>query len=195
MKNPLQIALLCWAIPLVLGLSIFGCWLANEDPTWMLAGLGVIGLGCLLFVVGMIALVYQWQRASRNTGPDISKRPILWTGALLLSNFPVALGMTMAAITWAGRYQISIHNNSSQPLNDIRIFGGGCDIRLDSLPPGKSSSRTFWIASDGTLLLEANTPNKTIRVQADGYVTKGLGGKTRVTFLADQTVEVENQGR
>ena len=57
MKNPLRIALLCWAFPLVSGLSIFGLWLFTAEPIWMLAGMGAMILGCLFFLVGLIALI------------------------------------------------------------------------------------------------------------------------------------------
>lgn len=193
MKTRLDIAILCWAIPLVLGLGVFGCWLATEEPWLIFAGMGVIGLGCLLFVVGMTALVYLWRHGVPDSGSRSSPKAVLLTAALLFSNFPIAFGLSIGAASWSCRYQISIHNNSSQYLNDIRIFGGGCDIRMDGLGPGESTSRTFWIVNDGTLLLEAKNPTNIIRVQADGYVTNGLGGNTRVTFLPNQTVEVENR--
>jgi len=193
MKSRLRIALLCWAIPLVLGSVNFACWLATDEPALMFAGLGVIGLGCLLFVVGMIALVFDWRSSHSDTDKGNSKKNCFRTGALLLSNFPVALGLTFAAISWECRYEIIIHNNSMQTLKDMRIIGGGCDAQVEELAPGKTVSKTFWILTDGTLILEAKTPNKTIQIQVDDYVTKGLGGRSRVGFLPDQTVEIENQ--
>ncbi len=193
MKSRLRIALLCWAIPLVLGFVNFACWLATDEPALIFAGLGVIGLGCLLFVVGMIALVFDWRSSHSDTDKGNSKKNCFRTGALLLSNFPVALGLTCAAISWECRYEIIIHNNSMQTLKDMRIIGGGCDAQVEELAPGTTVSKTFWILTDGTLILEAKTPNKTIQIQVDDYVTKGLGGRSRVGFLPDQTVEIENQ--
>ena len=111
---------------------------------------------------------------------------------LLLSNFPIAFGLAAGALKWQSRYQITIHNKSKNPLKDIRVFGGGRDMQLGDLPPGNSIASTFWILNDGALVFEAKTPEKTIQVQADGYVTNGLGGKTKVTFLADESVEIEN---
>ncbi len=193
MKNPLRIAVLCWAIPILLGLVIFASWLITDEPALMLAGMCVIGLGCLLFVVGMIALGMEWRRDPFDPFTGNSKKAVLWTGALLLTNFPVALGLTFAAISWERRYEITIHNKSMQPLKKIRIFGGGCDAHVEELSPGKTVSKIFWIVTDGALLLETNTPNKIIHFQVDGYVTNGLGGRSRVVFLPDQTVEIENQ--
>lgn len=102
MKISLRIAYYCWFIPFILGVAIFEFWLISDAKILVLAGFANILLGCGLFVVGGISLIAHCLLAQtpEGTAPDFSLKPVLWTGALLLSNFPLAYGLAVAAVKW-----------------------------------------------------------------------------------------------
>ena len=85
-------AVFCGAFPLVLGVSILVGFYTTAQVVLALAGLGTILLGCLMFLIGMGALIGYWRACIRADG-RLSRRNSLrvWlTLLLLLINFPAA---------------------------------------------------------------------------------------------------------
>jgi len=194
MKRVYRIAVICGFIPLLVGISIFVIWLITRSDWLMLAGLLTIYGGIALFVVGAIALFRFWFMAHRE--PDYSKKKrwiatVLCFG-LLLINFPVALGIVNAAIRIETRYTVVIRNASSQPVNEIRIFGGGCSKSLNSIRGGGTGEVSFWIEHDGQLQFEAVSGGRQIEGIVDGYVTNGEGGYVTITIKPDHTISIHN---
>jgi len=185
-------ALVCGAAPLLTGISIFLLWLVTRWDSLMLAGLHTIYAGLAAFAVGCIALtIYLW-RAFRS--PDADQRRVrnatLACGGLLLVNFPVAFGIVAAVIDIESRYTVVIHNDSGQPLEDVRVFGGGCDKSLGSIAPGDTVRRRLRFDTDGELRLHATIGTTDIDEVIDGYITRDIGGRPTVTVEPGGAVSV-----
>ena len=81
----------------------------------------------------------------------------LRSAGLLLANFVVAGSIISVGIAVTTRYTVVVHNASDQRLDDVRVFGGGCDAAYGSLLPGATASRSFWIRQDGRLVFRASS--------------------------------------
>ncbi|MFI5403179.1 MAG: hypothetical protein ACHQ1G_09595 [Planctomycetota bacterium] len=91
MKGAYRLALLCGALPLVVGVSVFLLWLVTRADGLMLLGFFVLCGGLAFFAVGVLALGRFCWLAFRE--PQLPAR--FWAATiacalLLLSNFPVA---------------------------------------------------------------------------------------------------------
>ena len=91
-----------------------------------------------------------------------------------------------------GAYTVIVHNASPQLLEDVRVFGGGCDVWLGTIPPGETARESFWIQHDGSLRLRARAGAKVYSETIDGYVTHGMGGQTTVTIHRDGSISVSH---
>lgn len=186
-----RVAFVCGAAPLLAGISVFLLWLLTRWGPLMVTGVLTICAGFGAFVMGCIALaIYCW-RGLRSR--DSNRRPV-WLptfvcAGLLLVNFPVAFGIVEAVIDVEMRYVVVIHNASGQPLDDVRVFGGGCDESFGSLAPGKTVRRRLRFRTDGDLQFRAVSGTTTLEANA-GYVTRDLAGAPTITVEPDGTVSV-----
>jgi hypothetical protein len=192
MKRAYRVAVICGAFPLVVGVSIFALWLVTRRDWLMIAGIITL-LGGLGFVgLGFIALArYHWL-ALRTPGPP---RRRLWLStlgcaSLLLINFPIAGGIVSTVVAIETVYTVVVQNTSQQPLDSVRVFGGGCDVSFGFIPPDGVARRSFWIQHDDELEFRAASGTTTHAKTIDGYVTNGGGGHTTVTLNPDQTISV-----
>lgn len=195
MNRTYRIALICGAAPLFIGISIFFLWLITRWNWLMMAGLFTIYGGIPIFLIGVAALTRFCWLAFRTR--DLSQRR-LWTSViccagLLLSNLPVAAAIVVGAVMIEARYTVTVHNASSQPLDDVQVSGGGCEVNFGTISPGATMRRSFWVQCDGELeFCAVSGParhNKTI----DGYVTNGMGGNTSVIVGPQGTISVANK--
>ncbi len=186
MNRSYRVALICGAFPLLIGISIFTFWLITRWSWLELAGIYTLYGGAAIFLVGVFALARYCWLAFRT--PNIPRRHLWFStlacAGLLLLNFPVAGGITVAAIAIETRYTVVVHNASDQSLESVRVFGGGCDEPFGTIPPGGIVRQSFWIEHDGELKFSAISYAKII----DGYVTHGSGGHTTVTINSDGTI-------
>jgi hypothetical protein len=187
-----RVALACGLVPLLVGVAIFSLWLITRWQWLMLAGMVTIYGGVALFCIGFVALaVYCW---SALRLPDVSGKRLLFStlgcAATLLSNFAVAAGIIVAAITIETRYTVVVHNASGRPLEHVRVFGGGCDCYIGSIPPSGTTQRSFWVNCDGSLEFSASSGTTTHSQIIEGYVTNGMGGRVVVTIRADEKISV-----
>jgi hypothetical protein len=181
-------ALFAGAFPLAVGISIFLLWVATRWDALMVAGLLTLFGGLVFFAVGLGLLVrYCWLGLR---APDVPRRRV-WLrtaacGALLLSNFPVAGGIVVAVGAIESCYTVVVRNDSTRPLEGVRVEGGGCYVSFGTIAAGDTMRRWMWAERDGTLVLHvAGVPDRTI-----AYVTNGLGGHTTFTFRSDGAVTV-----
>ena len=194
MNRVYRVALICGAAPLLIGVSIFILWLITRWDWLMMAGIFTLYGGVAIFVVGVLALARFCWLAFRT--PSFPRRR-LWLSAsvcagLLLLNFPVAGGIAAAAISIETCYTVVVHNDLQQPLESVRVFGGGSDEYLGSIPPGGTVRESFWIQHDGELEFRALNGTTSYTKMIDGYVTNGMGGHTIVTINPDGTISVRN---
>lgn len=184
----------CGAIPLLAGGSVFLLWLATRWNWLMWAGIFTIYGGVATFFTGMIALGRYWWNALHSS--DVTRRR-LWVSTigcavLLISNFPVAAAMVVAAVAIMTRYTIVVHNASQRPLVGVHVFGGGCDADFGTIAPDKTVRRAFWIRHDGDLQFCAKCGATVYTETIDSYVTNGSGGHTTVTIHPNSTISFDN---
>lgn len=125
-------------------------------------------------------------------------RPLVWrsalkAGVLLLSNFPAAFAIVVAAILIEARYTVTIQNQTSSSATDLRIHGGGCDIIISSISPHDSASRSFRIQHDDRLKLSLMLNGQERTHTIEGYVTTGQGGSKTVTIDQNEQLSTKCQ--
>ena len=189
----LTIAKLCGALPLIVGATIFGLWVWTRSDGLMFAGLFTIYAGLASFALGALSLL-AFVRASRKSA-EIS-RPLVWrstlkVGALLLSNFPAAIAIVVAAVCIETRYTVTILNEAGSSATDVRIHGGGCEISIGSVSPHARTSRSFWVQHDDSLELSLKLNGQERTHTIEGYITNGQGGSKTVTI--DQNEELSTK--
>ncbi|NOX54518.1 MAG: hypothetical protein GXP27_08780 [Planctomycetes bacterium] len=191
MGRAYRIALICGACPLTFGVAIFLLWLLTRWQWLMTAGVYTICGGLVAIVAGVVALAFFYEAASQT--PTISRRRLCLSVAvcasLFLSNFLVAGGIIAAVIAIETCYTVVVHNSSTERLEDVRVFGGGCDEWLGAIPPGGTARASFWVQHDGVLRFRARSAAKTYS-ETIGYVTNGMGGHTIVTVNREGTVSI-----
>jgi hypothetical protein len=194
MNRLYQLAIVCGALPLLTGISIFVLWVITKKPWLTEAGLYTLSGGAALLLIGAVALAcFCWNAFRKPNTP--SRRLWLATLAcagLLLSNFPVAGGIILAVLHLESRYVVVVHNASPLPLTKVRVVGGGCERDFGTIRPGRQAQRTHWIKQDGHLKFHAVQGPKTHDQLIDEYITPGLGGRTTVTANPDNTLSVSN---
>jgi hypothetical protein len=195
MNRSYRLALICGALPLLGGISIFLLWLISRWEWLMLAGVFTLYGGVAVFCVGVFALARFCWSAFRT--PELPRQRLwlstLGCAALLLSNFPVAGGIIYGALRIETQYTVMVRNGSQHPLNGVRVFGGGCEADFGTIPPGGSVRRSFWIQHDDQLEFRAVSGATMHAETIDGYVTNSLGGHTTVVLNPDATVSVSNR--
>ena len=194
MKLALRTAVVCGALPLIVGVTIFVLWLVTRWDWLMTAGFITICGGIAIVLIGALALARFWWLAVRM--PDLShRRPwrsIAVCGILLLSNFPVAAGIMVTVAEIESNYTVVVRNASEETLVNVRVAGGGCDEVFGSIPPGADIRRTLRFECDGRLEFWAQGASNTYAETIDGYVTGNLGGRSIVTVHRDGTISVRD---
>src|SRR6185312_7690842 len=143
MSRAYRVAMICGAVPLLVGLAIFLLWLITRWGWLMLAGVFTLYAGVVAVALGIIGLAMS---------PEVRRaRPRLACAALLLVNFPVAFAICYAAVAVKTGYTVVVHNDSQKSLDRVRVSGGGCDVSFGTIPPGASVHRTMRFRQDGRL--------------------------------------------
>jgi hypothetical protein len=78
-----------------------------------------------------------------------------------------------------------VTNESSSPVEQIRIIGPGQTLEIGSVTPGQEERAVLAIDRDGDLTLEGVFRNREVALSIAGYVTPGQGGSRRVTIRPD----------
>jgi hypothetical protein len=192
MSSEYRISLWCGALPLASGVSIFALWYLMRAEFLVRAGLALLGSGWMLLVVGLISLLLHL--SGEHSRDVVSRRRLLrqglFSGGLLLANFPAAAGILVAAVWVATTYTVHVQNQSGKAASHCRLSGGGVEMDLGTLPPGKSATRRLQFSEDGALLLQAHLGDRALEGSIESYVTGGLGGDTTVTIGPSDSIEV-----
>jgi hypothetical protein len=196
MNRAYRIALFCGATPLIVGSSIFVLWFFARWEWLKLAGAGTLVAGALSGLAGVALL--SWSYAQAREQPELTHaQAILATLrglALLFVNFPAAAGILYAVEVIETAYAVEVQNQSAQPLDSVRVYGGGCDISFGVIPPHGAARRTFWIKGDGTLAVQVKRASDSAEAIVEGYVTNGLGGRSVVIVSPSLSVSVREEG-
>ena len=195
MRTSLKCALFFGIAPLVTGIAIFLGWALSRADWLMAAGVVTIYVGRCSVAVGAACLaIYLWKSWRSRT---VRRRRLAWQATavvvLFLANFIVA----GAAVSWAmvidSRYTVFVANQSDAPLESVRIEGGGVDISLGTVEPGKIVKRSFWIRHEGKLVLTGIHGTERIEATVDGYVSNSLGGDKAVVLGENGVVSSRDQ--
>jgi hypothetical protein len=194
MNRSYLIALLCWAFPMLAGVTAFLAWLNSGSMDWWTVGMLVIVTGSVLFVVGVSALIASILKDRRESSVMPRRRwwPNLLCAGLLFSNFPLALVIAGAVFEIETRYTVVVNNDSPLLWEDVHVFGGGIRSATVTLPPGGTTTFEVWPETDGELRLRARSGERGHSALVAGYVTNMLGGDAVVTILPDGTISVEH---
>ncbi len=176
-------ALFCGAFPLLVGIAIFLLWLLTAWSWLMAAGFFTLYGGMVFLAAGFFFLAVYGLRAFRDS--ELPRRRIsarvLGASALLLLNLPAAAGILAAVVAIETRYTVEVRNASEKPLEKIRLFGGGIDQSLGTLPPGRKTETSFWFQKDGMLRFSASWENKKLEMVVEDYVSHNTGGGAKIT--------------
>ena len=194
MKRTLRVAVLSGLLPLLVGVSLFVLWVTTRWDWFMVGGVVTIYGGLVSFLIGACALARYCWAASRCADPPRWKWVLsaLGCATLLLSNVPVAGGIISAVVAISTCYSVVVRNASQQAISDVRIYGGGYEASLGTIPPGGLARRSFWIQRDGELELRAVGSSAFHHLVIDGYVTKGLGGRAEIVVESNGSLSLSS---
>jgi hypothetical protein len=192
MNRPYRLALFCGIAPQAAGVAIFLLWTVTRWHWLVGVGLITIWAGVFSVLIGAIALaVAAFDPAAPTTSPKRGRLALPVATVILLANFPVAAAVIAGVITIATAYGVTIHNASPEPLRDVHLVGGGCNVKFaDEIPPGGTSKRTIWFRQDGEFDFEATINGERKREVVEGYVTNGQGGSAEITVEPGGAIKV-----
>jgi hypothetical protein len=194
MTRLLKSAVVLGAAPLLLGTLIYGTWRFARWQWLETAGLILLPIGFVAFVMGTVALVRHLLGEFQEEG---TPRNSLWlqaflVGGLLLANFPAATFFTLSAIDVSTRYTVRVHNDTDQPIGSLVVTGPGVRIELGPVPPGQHTRRHLHFRGDGPLAFSAQQQELQFGGQLEGYVTGGLGGDKSIRVKQGGVYEIQS---
>lgn len=166
-------ALASWAAPLVAGLAIALAYIATGNPALQLAGGGVILVGSLLAAVGIVLSIVDARSAS-PAPPTPWRPPALAVAALLLSNFPVALGLFAVTEHLDETLTLVVDNRSGTVVEDITIVAPEQRFKMASVPAGERQTARFHLAGEGEVSYSLRSGSTERKGTALGYITGGM---------------------
>ena len=185
-------AVACGVIALGGGVGIFLLWFVSRWTVWMVAGMAWLKVGLLLFAFGcvflLIFILTTWEHAGisrrRRNGASLA------AGAVLVSCFPVALGIVAAVHVLLSMCVVHIHNRSSAPLEDISFVGYNNTYEMHDVRAERRRTCRLYYPGEGDVVLHATLRGKPVEAMVFGYVTTGMGGQARVVVYDDGSVNV-----
>ena len=180
-----RIGLLCWAVPLVVGvglLALYALTFARQLP-----GLGLLTMlaGAVLWFVGL-ACLFTFKHLLQRCAPDVRAawlrraRPII---LLLVLNMPVAIACAFAGMYLASHFPVTLVNATSAPITDITVTAPGQAVHVLRLDPGEKRRVLLQVEADGEVTFSATQSGAAVSGTAAGYVTTGgANGRSLVRF-------------
>lgn len=220
MSKALRTSQICGGTPLVAGVGVFLVYLldqatlsssdsaASSGISFLMMALGffVLLVGLSFFVIGSLALgVHVWKIARTPRGARRSSwRSALFSGAVLVLNFPVA-GAILCIVDKIdptifeghecehqgepgyrarapGHYTVLIHNETDECMTASKILGCGQDQDIGALAPGQRKSCLLVLDERGTIEFRAESAEATYAVAVDVLIPPSTGGQTTVTL-------------
>ena len=188
-----KLAILCGLTPLVLGVSILVAWL-NTCASWLeAAGIINIAVGSILFLCGLLFLVF-YVRSKSTLRKPVGKKSLIIPLLILFLNFPAALISLLIASSEYAASTITINNYSKYEIKDFTVKQLGEDVYF--LPLIKVEERQteklhFQVESDVRYSLTLNGNNE--EGILFGYVTPSVGSHADVTVSEDGVVTIEEK--
>jgi hypothetical protein len=164
---------------MIAGVVVFLLWLALRWESLESLGACVILGGLALFPIGIVCWMMSIDlSAGEKAVADarFHQFKLALPLVLLLANFPLALGIVMAATNFYTRYYVTIENQSPTPMNGTVITYSNSHVELGTIHPGQRVTRYFHMPGDGAVTCEftfAGVPRKCVIA---GYVSRNQGG-------------------
>jgi hypothetical protein len=194
MHRSYRIALLCGILPLVAGVGIYLVWLVAKWESLMVAGLFTIIAGMVCTIVAAISLGLFWRNVRRNNTMPQRRAVYLiaFCAAILAMDYLAAGIIACTAHERYSAYNITVCNESLQPIENIHLSGGGIDYYCDRIAAGKAADCILWFKQDGSLQFSAVCGSTTYAETVDNYVTGGMGGMAIITIRPDYTISIDH---
>src|SRR3954453_22494922 len=137
--TPIRIALLCWAIPLAVGVTTFLLWLLTEADGLMVVGFVTLLVGALLAFVASMMLVLHVFGRFEGPRPSMRSRIAQASGVavLLLGNFASAYGIVQAVESIQLSSHVTVVNAGTATIDSFVVTGPSFRTELGPVAPGK----------------------------------------------------------
>jgi len=189
-RKAFRFAVCCWAVPLVAGLSTFLLWIVTNWDALEMVGLYVILAGTAMFVAGYIVLMLRLVETARTA--NIPHRRIWLSTAivsiLMFSNFPVAWRILHAVEGMEDRYKVTVKNETTQQLEQVRLFGVGNDEDLGTIQTDDSAKRFVNPHTFGALQFSAQSGATKYSTTVTNNPQPGQQDGVTITVQANGTV-------
>ena len=196
-KSGLRVCYWMGAAPLVTGLAILLLIWLFEWKWLPMAGLYTLAAAGLLLLVGTI-LALAWA-AHVASIVRIPRRPVFWPLVKVLAFYGIAAYTAMwsarAAVIALVRYDLTVHNKTSQPMGDVRATCDGIVVRLGLVDPGQAKRRLIWFPRrQGTVTLCGTHLGQSFTTVIDRVATcEGWRETTHVELGSDGVLRVRNR--
>ncbi len=154
-KSELRLCYWIGTMPMVTGLTILLLiWLFE----WMwlyLAGLYTVAATALLLPTGTIlAFAFAAYTASITRIPP---RPVFWPLAKLFVFYAfvgiTAMGASGTAFKATSRYDLTIRNDTPEPMRQVQAMCNRVSVRFGQIDPGQTKRRLIWFPGYGPVTL------------------------------------------
>ena len=190
MKWWMRAAFACWALPLIVGVSLVSLFRFIDSEFLIDAGLLTLWIGSWLVGIGVICLVVNAVLVHR-AGADHGRRGIL-IFLLLLANFPAGVFCAAQGMQIDGsRYRVRVVNEMASPVNGCRLMGAGIEEELGEIAPGSSGATWFFVRESGKIRLVGDADGRLISSIVDEEARRYSGGTLRVTITPEGEVTSE----
>jgi hypothetical protein len=195
LSRALKMAYVCGAGPLLLATLIFITWIFTRWSWLMAAGLVLIYVGFATVIVGAGFLGWHvFKKGRQVTGPRNAGR---WSprlaGALLMLNFPAAVGFAFMGLELHDRYCVHVVNDSGQAIESLVVTAPGVRLELGPIAAGSRANSYGKVAGDGEMAFVAHQGPAEIAGVVEGYVTNGMGGEATIRMLPSGKYDVKLQ--
>ena len=195
--TPIRIALLCWVIPLGVGVTTFLLWLLTEAGALMAIGFVTLLAGALLAFVGSVMLVVHVVGRFEDPRPPMRRRiaQAFVVALLLLANFPIAYGIVQAVESINSSYHVTVVNAGTATIDSFVVTGPSFTTELGPVAPGKRKRVRLAPRGDGSITFAARRAGMTRSGTIDPYVSGPMTGGDHVVTLTDTAESVRAVSR
>jgi hypothetical protein len=75
---------------------------------------------------------------------------------------------------------LRLFNDSSEPIENLRIIGGGITVEMGPVPSGRHAERHLHFRRDGPLNFEARQQERRFTGPIEPYVCEGMEGEKTI---------------
>jgi len=163
--------------PLIIGLCLFALWYFTRADILIFTGMFTALGGLISVLIAIICLViYLYKESQRQTSTKILFKRGLYSGGMIVANFPCAFILTYIVFVLFTTYSLTIKNNSSSMISKITITAPGVNKIFERVQPDDKIFKRFDFTGDGVLRFLATQDQNDFGGTIEGYVTGCIGG-------------------